>query len=311
MIANARIRPPGQPVDRLLAAYAIAGGAALLFPHRTPSWPWLLLLHAIAILFGFGLAPVRRAWNAVGRLAARPAELLHDWYPVLLIPFLYAELPPLNLAVWNGRYFDPVIIAIEQFVFHGQPSRDWAAAMPVLPLSEMLHAGYLSYYFIIFAPPLFIFLSATREEFRRAVFALMLTFVVHYLFFIWLPVQGPRYLFPAPDGEISRGPVYRLTHVILEAGSSRGAAFPSSHVGVAVAQTITAWRYYRRLVPILALLTIGLACGAVYGGFHYATDALAGAALGGAASLVAPLLYRRVAAPGPASPDAARVGESD
>ena len=304
MNAEARIRPLGQPVDRLLAAYAVIGAAALLFPHRTPSWPWLLLLHGVAVTFGFGLVPARNAWLALARLMPRMAGLLHDWYPVALIPFLYAELPPLNLAVWNGRYFDTVIIPVEQALFHGQPSREWAAAMPLLPLSEMLHAFYLSYYLIICAPPLFIYLSATRDEFRRAVFALLLTFVVHYLFFIWLPVQGPRYLFPAPDGVISRGAVYNLTHRILEAGSSRGAAFPSSHVGVAVAQTITAWRYCRRLSPVLAILAVGLACGAVYGGFHYATDALAGAGLGAAAALFAPALYRRLARPDTRSADA-------
>jgi len=302
MNGNVTVRPPGQPVDRLLAAYAVAGGAALLFPYRTSAWPWLLVLHAVAVFLGFGLDPARKMWNVASRLAARPAALLHDWYPILLIPLLYAELPPLNLAVWNGRYFDPLIMAVEQAVFHGQPSHDWAAAVSVLPLSETLHAAYLSYYFIIFAPPLFIFLSASREDFRRTVFALMLTFVAHYLFFIWFPVQGPRYLFPAPVGEISRGPVFRLTHLILEAGSSRGAAFPSSHVGVAVAQTISVWRYYRRLAPVMALLTVGLACGAVYGGFHYATDALAGALLGSVCSIAAPAVYRRLAR-SPETPD--------
>jgi membrane-associated phospholipid phosphatase len=295
MNVSSPIRPLGQPVDRLLAAYAVIGVAALLFPHRTPAWPWLLVLHAVAITLGFGLRPARRAWFVLGRIVPRATELFHDWYAVALIPFLYAELPPLNLAVWNGRYFDPLILAIERALFHGLPSHDWAVAMPLLPFSEMLHAAYLSYYFIIFAPPLFIWLSATRDEFRQAVFALMLTFVAHYLFFIWFPVQGPRYLFPAPDGVISQGAVFKLTHRILEAGSSRGAAFPSSHVGVSVAQTISTWRYCRRLSPVMAVLAIGLACGAVYGGFHYATDAIAGACLGGVASGFAPVLYRRLA----------------
>jgi membrane-associated phospholipid phosphatase len=304
MNIETRIRPLGQPVDRLLAAYAVIGGAALLFPHRIPGWQWLLLLHAVAVVLGFGIGPARNAWLALSRFAPRAAGLLHDWYPVALIPILYEELPPLNLAVWNGRYFDSIILSVEQTLFRGQPSREWAAAMPLLPLSEMLHAAYLSYYFIIFAPPLFIYLAAAREDFRKAVFALMLTFVAHYVFFIWFPVQGPRYLFPAPDGVISRGAVFQLTHRLLEAGSSRGAAFPSSHVGVSVAHTISVFRYYRRLSPVVAVLAIGLACGAVYGGFHYATDAIAGACLGAAASLVAPVLYRRLAGSDPVRADA-------
>jgi membrane-associated phospholipid phosphatase len=294
------LRPLGLPVDRLLAAYAVVGGAALLFPHRGPRWPILAALHVAAILLGFATPPARRLWSRLSEVLPRFAAFIGDAYPVALIPLLYAELPALNVAVWNERYFDPLIIAIERSVFGGMPSHDWAAAMPILPLSELLHSAYLSYYFIIFGPPIIIALRSTREAFRQAVFALMLTFVAHYLFFIWFPVQGPRYLFAAPGGIIADGTVYKLAHRILEAGSSRGAAFPSSHVGVAVAQTITAWRYCRPLAPILAILAIGLACGAVYGGFHYATDAIVGAILGGAMAIVAPRVYERMLAAFPA-----------
>jgi hypothetical protein len=40
--------------------------------------------------------------------------------------------------------------------------------------------------------------------------------------------------------------------------------------------TLSALRYLPRLAPLLVVLTAGLAAGAVYGGFHYAIDALAG-----------------------------------
>jgi hypothetical protein len=61
-----------------------------------------------------------------------------------------------------------------------------------------LHAAYLSYYFIIFVPPLRAVPArphAMRLPARRS-FAVMLSFFAHYLFFIFFPVQGPRYLFP-------------------------------------------------------------------------------------------------------------------
>ena len=47
----------------------------------------------------------------------------------------------------------------------------------------------------------------------------------------------------------------------------------------------------RLMVPV-ALLTVGLAVGAVYGGFHYAIDAVLGAALGALMVLIAPSLQR-------------------
>src|SRR5690606_19851180 len=115
--------------------------------------------------------------------------------------------------------------------------------------------------------------------------------LVSYLFFIYFPVQGPRYLFPPPGGGLEVGPAYRLAHRVLEAGSSQGAAFPSSHVAVATAQTALVARLLPRLLPAVALLSAGLAAGAVYGGFHYATDVVAGLALAVVLVLAAPRIH--------------------
>ena len=91
----------------------------------------------------------------------------------------------------------------------------------------------------------------------------MLTYVLHCLAFIVFPVQGPRYLFSSPGTKRQKkGVLYRLTRRILEAGSSRGAAFPSAHVGVSVAQTLACARFLPRLAPAVGTLTVALAAGA-------------------------------------------------
>lgn len=275
-------------VDRLLATYALLSATAFLFPNRPSSWPLLVFVHltAAAILLRLGpteglLALPRRTWPRLSRFFGH-------WYPLLLLPFLYSELPLLNQATFGGEYFDPLILRLEEAIFGGQPSRAWAEALPVLWISEVLHAAYLSYYPIIYVPPLVLWLRGRDAAFREMVLGVMLTFVGHYLFFIFFPVQGPRFLFPAPtQGSIENGVIYRLTHLVLEAGSSRGAAFPSSHVGVAVAQTIACVRLLPSLSPLVGMLALGLALGAVYGGFHYAIDAAAGALLGAVLVLVA------------------------
>lgn len=279
-------------MDRLFAAYAALSGIALLFPHHAPGWIPLLLLHALVVAAGFRAPPFARVWRWAARRGPRVVRVLGDWYPLALVPPLYAELAVLNRSVWGGRYFDAFVQRLEVGIFGEQPSHAWAQAHPVLPLSEALHAAYLSYYVIIYGPPLLLYLRGRRDDFRRGLFALMLAFFAHYLFFIYLPVQGPRYLFPAPDGALAGGFFYRLAHHVLQVGSSRGAAFPSSHVGVSVAQTIIMAGYLPWLAPFLGLLTIGLAAGAVYGGFHYATDALAGALLGIVAVVAAPQLAK-------------------
>jgi membrane-associated phospholipid phosphatase len=282
-------------IRRLFAAYLSIAGIALAFPYRPAAWLPLALLHAFGIIVLLRMPyPIVLAW-----LQARWPRVLRfvgDWYALMLIPALYAELAVLNRAVFNGRYFDPLVLGWEQAVFGGQPSRELAQAWPVLPLSELLHFSYISYYLIIYGPPIYLYLKGRRTEHQQVVFTLMLAFLVHYVFFIYFPVQGPRYLFPPPAaGNISSGFFYNLAHRILEAGSSQGAAFPSSHVGVSFAQAALAFQLMPRIAPAILLLSSGLALGAVYGGFHYATDAVCGLLLGVLLFAIAPHAARGLA----------------
>lgn len=281
-----------QAMNRLLAIYLVVSGVAIFFPLREPGWILILALHLVGVPLLLGLPPFGRLTEAFGSRWPRLQGFIADWYPLLLIPLLYGELEPLNRAVYGGRYFDEMIIGWEEVIFGGQPSQTLASAYNALPLSESLHAAYLSYYFIIFGPPLILYLSGRTEAFRQVVFSMMFAFFLHYLFFIYLPVQGPRYIFPAPEGVVATGFFYKLTHQILEAGSSQGAAFPSSHVGISFAQATLAVRFLPRLAPALFILATLLALGAIYGGFHYATDAIAGLALGLVAVAIAAPLRR-------------------
>jgi membrane-associated phospholipid phosphatase len=277
---------------RLFALYLFLSGIALGFPHRPRAWLVLLGLHllGIVLLLGIGPAPVFTAW--IAERFPRTARWLGDWYTLLIMPMLYTELAVLNVSVHNGRYFDETILAIEQRVFGGQPSRELATSFPYLPLSEFLHFSYIAYYLIIYGPFLIWYLRGRRDAHQRAAFTLMLTFFAHYLFFIYFPVQGPRYLFEAPAGAIANGFFYKLAHQILEAGSSQGAAFPSSHVGVSFTQVALTFVLLKPWAPIVFILSVGLAVGAVYAGFHYATDAVVGLIYGLLLFSLAPAIAR-------------------
>jgi membrane-associated phospholipid phosphatase len=207
---------------------------------------------------------------------------------------MYWELPHLGGSLWGDRYFDGAVQGWEQGVFGYQPSMRWAAQWPSLALSELLHGAYLAYYPLIYAVPAVLFFRGRIGAFRDTLFALMLTFVLAYLVFIVFPVQGPRYLFAAPGGALADGPLYRLTHAILEGGSSQGAAFPSSHAAVAVVQTVNARRHLHGALPLLLLITAGICFGAVFGGFHYGVDMVAGVGLGLLAGGLAPTVRRRL-----------------
>lgn len=282
-------------IRRLFAAYLIVAGAALAFPHRPAMWLPLLALHIAGIIILLQIGPYRSVLAALAARWPRTIRVIGDWYALALIPALYTELAILNVSVFNGRYFDSVILGWEESLFGGQPSVELSRAWPFLPLSEFLHFSYLSYYLIIYGPPIYLYLRGKRAAHQQAVFTLMLTFFAHYVFFIYFPVQGPRYLFAAPGGEIARGFFYNLAHQVLEAGSARGAAFPSSHVGVSFAQAAFTWAVLPRVAPVLFFMSAALAVGAVYGGFHYATDALCGMLFGLFLFALAPRLARGLA----------------
>jgi membrane-associated phospholipid phosphatase len=202
---------------------------------------------------------------------------LRAWTPLLALLFLYSELPMLIRATGHGQFYDFTVISWETAMFGGQPAIQWALAAPWRPLSELLHAAYLSYYGLIAVVPLVLWFTRRKADFTEGVFVLMLTFVTCFVCYLAFPVEGPRYLWP---GTAPEGPVRSFTLWLLDARSSRGTAFPSSHVAVATTQSILAWRYFRwRGLPVSAL-SAGLALGAVYGGFHYAVDVVAGVVLG-------------------------------
>jgi membrane-associated phospholipid phosphatase len=204
---------------------------------------------------------------------------LRLWAPLAALLFLYMEVPVLIRAAGHAGVFDSTVIGWETALFGGQPAREWAARWPSLALSEALHVAYISYYPIIFVVPGLLFLAKRFDEFREAVLVLMLTYVACFLCYIVFPVLGPRYLWKSPLDTIG-GVVRAATRWLLDARSSAGTAFPSSHVAVAVTQSVLAARYFGPRGHVVSVLTLFLSLGAIYGGYHYAIDVVAGVVVG-------------------------------
>jgi membrane-associated phospholipid phosphatase len=168
----------------------------------------------------------------------------------------------------------------EAALFGGQPSRDWWRAYPSPFWSFVLHGAYLFYYAILAFPPIWLAARGNTEGLRRFLLMVMTAFVVCYVFFIFMPVAGPYYVFPRPDGPFVDNLMARLVYGALEEGSSYGAAFPSSHVAATVAALLASWRADRRLGRILVIPTLLLIVSVVYCQMHYAIDALSGLMIG-------------------------------
>lgn len=257
----------------LLAGYLALTGV-VLFTGRDRIYAGGLLAH-VGVLVAVGVA----TW------APGVPRWLRAWTPLLTLLFLYAEIPLLIRAIGHRDLYDVTVISWEARLFGGQPAAEWAGRWPSRLLSEVLHAAYLSYYPLIFAVPLVLWTRGRLRDFHEGVFTLILTFIACYVWYLFFPVAGPRYLWLAPAGAVD-GPLRSITTSLLGARSSLGTAFPSSHVAVAVTQSLLAFRYFGVAGAPVAMLAVGLALGAVYGGFHYAIDVMAGAALGAVVTAV-------------------------
>ncbi len=276
----AAARLGGRPlaIDRLALGYlALTGLFALALGGRAGLW--IAVLHASAAV---GVSALSRFTPRTGLRGFARAS-----YPVLVTPALYAELATLNRFL-TERYFDDAVQVWERAVFGGQPSIELSAALPWLPLSEALHLGYVAYYAIVPLALIGVYRTRGFEALHRTAFAVAGAFFLSYLIFAVFPVAGPRYEFAPIGGRIADGTVYGVVHAILESGSSKGTAFPSSHIAASLAAVLAAGREDARWLWLLIVPEAALALGTVYGRFHYALDAVAGLLLGLMAWAVSP-----------------------
>jgi len=251
----------------LLCVYLTMGATLLVLGRaRVPFAALAVHLAVLAAIAAATWAPFVPPW-------------LRRWAPLMSLLFMYTELPLLIRAAGHIVFFDTTVMRWELSLFGGQPSLAWATAWNSKVLSEVLHCAYVSYYGIIVSVPLLLWLQKRDAEFSEATFVLMLTFTICFVAFVAFPVAGPRYLWKSPAAAVE-GPIRQFTVWLLEARSSRGTAFPSSHVAVATTQSILAVLYFGRRGLAVPVLSVLLAIGAVYGGFHYAIDVVVGLGFG-------------------------------
>lgn len=283
MTANAQLNTSVRSAAlRVLGTYVAATTAVHLWNMAHGHWSaWYLAVQGILLFAAFVQAgSSHRIWRRMG-----------DWLPLISLPFLYGGLP---WSTWLQGLHDPTVQLWDRGLFGTDPARTLAGKLPWLLVSELLHLAYLSYYAIIYVPAVFLYLKRERlGGFHHLVLTFTLAMVSCFAVFLTFPVEGPRYAWSAPPG-VPHGQVRDLVLMLLEAGSTRGTAFPSSHVALAIAISIAVMKATVRLGVFLAVTTVALGFGAVYGGFHYAVDVLAGAAWGIGAQAVAAGWERRL-----------------
>jgi len=276
-------------IDYVTQGYVALVGALVLFGHgvAVPSWPLLVAGHVAAIGLIHALIRLQAAHPGSGVL-----DILRHFYPLLLFTPFYCETGALNHMFFSG-FLDPSFIRLEARIFGFQPSLAFMDWLPYPAVSELFYAAYFSYYLMIAGVGLALFFRS-REEFFHYVSVISFVTYVCFLTYIFLPVIGPRIFFrgitdyslpadlqpavaPVFPEAVQAGPFYHLMAWIYRSLEAPGAAFPSSHVAIAICTVCFSFLYLRR-VRWLHLAGVILVCGAtVYCRYHYAVDVAAGA----------------------------------
>ena len=237
-------------------------------------------------------------WAVYRMIPCRFTMLARVIVQVILLGWWYPDTYEINRMLPN---LDHLFAQAEQDIFGCQPALLWHQLWPSAVVSELMGLGYVSYYPMIVLCILYYFVYQ-YEEFGRASFIVMTSFFLYYLIFIFLPVTGPQFYYPAVGAEdIANGIFPNLYdyfnthqealvtpgwkdgffyHMVEEAkvaGERPTAAFPSSHVGIA---TVIMLLFFhdraKKLFLAFLPLYIFLCLATVYIEAHYLIDAIAG-----------------------------------
>lgn len=209
-----------------------------------------------------------------------PFRLIRQCYPLALLLPLYAEAGLIAAGLHGGPVrWDELVVAWDRFLFAGHPHTYLRTVIADPAWSELFHAAYLSYYGLLVGAYLYVW-TRKPEEFPRFAFVFSGAFVSFLILFAAFPVEGPMSGSPVPAR--AAGPCEWVVDLLYRAGGDTGliGAFPSSHVGLSVVTALTLRPARIRTRTMLGLWVGLITISTVYGGFHYAVDAIAGLALG-------------------------------
>lgn len=266
-----------RPLDAVIAGYAAVAAVPLaLGTARGVSGCAGQLLVNLAVLAGTACvcALTRRSrwW---------PLLLLRLAYGPLLFPVLYRQ----TATIWPVLHAQPLdagLVHLEQALWGAQPSLAFAQYAPWPWLSDLFCAAYYAYYYFIPAMLFTVLLTRGYVAAERVVFATALCFCGCYALFWLFPVVGPHYWFPPHAGpQLYKGYVFNhLLFLVTSWGEVPAGAFPSSHVAVALVQTLQARHLAPRLFPYMLAVTLLLCPAVVYLKAHYLVDVPAGILIG-------------------------------
>src|SRR5271167_3924232 len=244
-------------------------------------WPWYVVWNLIAIVLIFLLA--RKQSVGLGW------EFAHDWLPTIFFVTVFEEISCLSLSLL-GEWQNVHLIAFESLLFAVPPSL-WVHEHLSSWVVEFLEFGYFVFYplYPVFGGMFWVWRRRPRfaGAFRRLTDALSIGYVLCYATYLLFPTKSPANLLGVQQfANAHGGPFHALVGLIQSRGGVHGNAFPSAHIMLAFVVLVFVWRFLPRVAPWLLVPILLMCVGAVYDGYHYASDVAAGALVGVVLGLV-------------------------
>jgi membrane-associated phospholipid phosphatase len=264
------------PVDYIVMGYTALISVMILVLGR----PIGGYLPELAFYVGVGIL----SWlisRYVDEKRSRAHALFRLLYPAMLFTTFYSMTEGLNFLVFNS-FRDPQVVAFEQRLFGSEVTQFIDKSQPSILVTELLSFCYFCYYLLIPGFLIPIFVRKDYHILREVLAAICLTFFVSYVLFSVYPVEGPRWFLADQYAHSVDGPVFRqMVNFVISNGAVHGGCMPSTHTAVSLVILLYSFKYYRRWGWILLPIVLGIAAGTVWGRFHYLSDVIVGAAIGG------------------------------
>jgi membrane-associated phospholipid phosphatase len=267
--------------DRIYLWVHIALTLVVIACHeRVPHWPMYVAWNIAAVIVIVALA--RKQHDGIAW------EFAHDWLPgIVFFTSVFEEVALLSLALvphWQSGY----IAGFEQVLFGTTPAFWLQTHLPAWS-QEFLEFGYFAFYPLYLIVGLALWMSRNRSAFRfgfrRMTDALTVGYAICYTAYLLWPTQSPHHA-EGITAPASGDPFYRLVHLIQGNAGVHGNAFPSAHIMLAFVVLVFVWRYSPHVAPVLLAINILMCLGAIYDGYHWTSDIIAGAILGTVVGLI-------------------------
>ena len=268
--------------NRIYVAVHVALTVLVCARHeRVEHWPRYVAWNLCAIAVIFLLARKQRDGQAW--------EFAHDWLPVFFFTSVFEEVSFLSLSI-RGGWQNMHLVAFESLLFAVPPTL-WLHEHISSWLVEFLEFGYFAFYplYPVFGGMFWAWRNRPRfaGAFRKLTDALSIAYVFCYGTYLLFPTQSPANRLGVQQiASAHGGPFQAMVRLIQSHGGVHGNAFPSSHIMLAFVVLVFAWRFLPRVAPWVLAPILLMCVGAVYDGYHYASDVVAGALIGTVVALV-------------------------